>query len=375
MKSEINFDQVGQAGCLRSQAATQAATPAEILSSIRHEIARQRWDHKATGRILFELLIHLTLAVAGTAVFVTATSWWGRACGLIVMVAGSMGVGTNTHTSSHYGSSDKRWVNEWLTWFGYPFFLGLSATFWWHQHVTVHHPAPNVIGVDDDADLWPWFAMTQTEVERSTGWRRWYYENLQWMVFPLALAVNAFNFIKTGWVHVIRMLRDRNRRKQAHWIDLGALILHLVVYLGVPIYFFAPRDVIGFYMLRTVMLGYGMFAMQAPGHFPAEAARISSDQKKADFVLMQTANSVNFDSGWIGRLFSSGLGYQIEHHLFPNLSHIHYRKLSPLVKQMCRENGLPYHSFGWDQVVWKCWMVFRSPRPVISDAETLRQTD
>ncbi|QQS49159.1 MAG: fatty acid desaturase [Acidobacteriota bacterium] len=363
------------AGCLRSQAAgclRQAVLPG-ALPAIRQEIARRGWDRKATGRILLELLFHLTLAITGTVVFVTADAWWARACGLIGLVAGSMGVGTNTHTSSHYGTSEKRWVNEWLTYFGYPFFLGLSATFWWRQHVTVHHHAPNVIGIDDDADLWPWFAMTQSEVERSRGWRRWYYQNAQWLVFPLALAANGFNFVRTGWRHVIRMLRNRGERKRAHWIDLGALALHNVIYLGVPMIFFTPGDVTGFYLLRTALLGYGMFAMQAPGHFPAEAARLAIDQRRADFVLLQTANTVNFDSGWIGRLFSSGLGFQIEHHLFPNLSHVHYRRLSPLVREMCRRNGYPYHSFGWDHVVWKCWMVFRKPRPVVTDAETLRR--
>jgi hypothetical protein len=32
-------------------------------------------------------------------------------------------------------------------------FLGLSATYWWHKHVVLHHPAPNVVGVNGDADL------------------------------------------------------------------------------------------------------------------------------------------------------------------------------------------------------------------------------
>lgn len=344
------------------------------IREIRQEIARRGWDRKATGRILCELVFHIGLAIAGTYVFITAGEWWWKACGMLGVVAGTMGIGTNTHTSSHYGTSEKGWVNELLTYLGYPFLLGLSATFWWHQHVTVHHPAPNVIGVDDDADLWPWFAMTQPEVERVGGWRRFYYEKLQWIVFPLALAANAFNFVKTGWLHVIRALRDGKRRKRSHWIDLCCLILHFVAYLGVPMFFFAPGDVLGFFLLRTTLLGYGMFFLQAPGHFPAEAARISPGHNKSDFVLVQTSNSVNFESGPIGRLFSSGLGYQIEHHLFPGMSHVHYRKLSPLIREICRREGLPYHVFGWDRVVWKCWMVFRTPRPVVAPSELLRRT-
>ncbi|MBL7111134.1 MAG: fatty acid desaturase [Bacteroidales bacterium] len=41
--------------------------------------------------------------------------------------------------------------------------------------------------------------------------------------------------------------------------------------------------------------------------------------------------------------FIGGLNYQIEHHLFPNISHVHYRRISPLVKAMADKYGLPYH--------------------------------
>ena len=347
-------------------------TSARILAELRQQISAGGWDRKATGQILFELSIHVFLALAGIAVIATFDSWWVKACGLIVSTTGSIGVGTNSHTSSHYGTSDRKWVNELLSYFGYPFFLGLSATFWWHQHVTIHHPSPNLIGIDDDADLSPWFAMTQAEIEAASGLRRWYYEKAQWLVFPLALAANGFNFTKTGVVYLIRMLRDPEKRRSAHWIDLTALMLHFGCYLGLPVLFFSARDVLTVYLFRTVSLGYAMFVMQAPGHFPAEAARLSADQQKSDHLLIQTANSVDFRAGFIGRLFSSGLGYQIEHHLFPNLSHVHYRKISPMIEQMCRENGFPYHAYGWDSVVWKCWMVLRYPPPIINDAGTLR---
>jgi linoleoyl-CoA desaturase len=46
------------------------------------------------------------------------------------------------------------------------------------------------------------------------------------------------------------------------------------------------------------------------------------------------------------RVFSwyiGGLNYQIEHHLFPNICHIHYRKLSKIVKETAKEFGIPYH--------------------------------
>jgi len=151
----------------------------------------------------------------------------------LISTAAAMSVATNTHTSSHYATSARRWVNEFLTFFGYPLFLGLSACHWWRQHVVLHHPAPNVIGTDNDVDLEPWFARTRDEVERSTGLRRIYYEKLQWLVFPFAVAFIGFNMQASGWRALVAGLRGAGRSRQ-HWIDLSAMLLHYVVWLAIP---------------------------------------------------------------------------------------------------------------------------------------------
>ncbi len=166
-----------------------------------------------------------------------------------------MGVGTNTHTSTHYATSDKRWVNEALSYFGYPMFLGLSATYWWHKHVVLHHPAPNVVGVDSDADLLPWFAITADEVHASSGLRRFYYDHLQFWLFPLALALNCFSIQMAGWKHLIGMLRHSKGRKSAHWIDLGALVIHYAIWIGVPLLLWPLPAVAGFYFYEPSCWG------------------------------------------------------------------------------------------------------------------------
>ena len=344
----------------------------EALARLRKEIARRGWNRKATGRVLCELSLNLAVALGGIWVFLSSDSMVVCACAMIVSTAGSMGVATNTHTSSHYGTSGKRWVNELLTFLGYPVFVGLSACHWWYQHIVVHHPAPNVIGVDDDADLGPWFARTRDYVTRTSGRRRFYYEKLQWLVFPLTIAFISFNMQKSGWTTLIRALRNPDTRTTKRWIDLGAMIAHYVVWLAIPMMFFAPERVIGFYVLRVGLLGFAMFAVLAPGHFPSEAVCLAPGGGNRDYILLQTAASVNFRTGWIGRFVCSGLEYQIEHHLFPNLSHVYYPKLAPLVRDFCRQYGLPYRCYSWDVVIWKSLSMFRSPSPLTEELETYR---
>ena len=67
---------------------------------------------------------------------------------------------------------------------------------------------------------------------------------------------------------------------------------------------------------------------------------------EADWAVCQLANTANFAPK--SRLFSwyvGGLNFQIEHHLFPNICHIHYRHISKIVKETAEEFKLPYHSY------------------------------
>src|SRR5579872_4705741 len=187
-------------------------TTLEAVTELRRKFARRGWDKKATGRIVFELLIHVAVALIGIAMFMTCHDVALKALGLLISTFGCMGVGTNTHTSTHYATSDKRWVNEALSYFGYPMFVGLSATYWWHKHVVLHHPAPNVVGVDSDSDLLPWFAITADEVRASSGLRRFYYRRLQFWLFPFVLALNCFSIQMAGWRHLLSMLRHSKTR-------------------------------------------------------------------------------------------------------------------------------------------------------------------
>src|SRR5260370_3890356 len=181
-------------------------TTIEVVGELQREFARRGWDKKATNRIVFELSIHVAIALAGIAIFRTCHNPAVRVLGILISSFGCMGVGTNTHTSTHYGTSNKRWVNEALSYLGYPMFLGLSATYWWHKHVVLHHPAPNVVGVDSDADLFPWFAITADEVHTSSRLRRFYYEHLQFWRLPVVRALDCFIIHKRRVSQLIRLL-------------------------------------------------------------------------------------------------------------------------------------------------------------------------
>ncbi len=345
------------------------------MAELRTELRARSLTGPTTARVLVELGFHLLCALGGIALFVIADALPWQALGLLIMTLGNLGVGTNTHTASHHAASSKRWVNDLLTWFGYPFFLGMSATSWRYQHVTLHHRSPNVAGVDGDSNLMPLFALTEPEVQARRGLHRIYLRRAQWLVLPMLAWATGFARQKKCTQRLISVLRDPEQRRWAHWTDAGALVAHVVAWFVVPSLFFPVLDVIGFNLLRVALVGYPLFAVLAPAHYPAGAVALEPGAKPTDAVRLQTATTINFRTGPLGRLWCSGLEYQIEHHLFPTCSHVHYRTMSPLVKAYCDRHGYQHRTLGWAAAIWQTLRVFRRPKPVVRHVDELRVTE
>ena len=77
-----------------------------------------------------------------------------------------------------------------------------------------------------------------------------------------------------------------------------------------------------------------------------EAAGVDPVKIENEWAIHQVKTTANFAfSNRIVTWFVGGLNYQIEHHLFPRISHIHYPAISEIVKQTCEQFDLYYNYF------------------------------
>jgi linoleoyl-CoA desaturase len=329
-----------------------------------------------TTRQVGQFGFHVAMNLGGAALFFAAPDGgagpWLAGAGALISSLGCLGISTNAHTASHDAIFRSRAANQALVHAGFPLLLMVSANYWNHKHLVVHHPVPNVVGLDDDIDLAPVFAFSRDDYERAGAWQqrlfRW-----QWLLFPFALALNGINAQRQGALFLLRKLRS-SRRKLRHWLDLGLLLAHVGLFWALPLVYLPAGEVLGFHLLRMALLGYGMFAAFGAAHFPEEAVAVDKRLAKSDYVLLQTATTVNFTTGRFGRLLCSGVDFQIEHHLFPEFSHTHYPKMAPRMQAFCREHGYPYRTLGWGEAVWKSLTAMARPRPVVRSVEELRAT-
>lgn len=100
-------------------------------------------------------------------------------------------------------------------------------------------------------------------------------------------------------------------------------------------------------------LGFNLlyFCSIAPNHDVAEvavAAQMRGAVGTVDWGEAQVRASANFSTNvpLIGLLLG-GINYQIEHHLFPGVSHAHYPELQQIVRDECEKRGLPYVDHSW----------------------------
>ena len=82
-------------------------------------------------------------------------------------------------------------------------------------------------------------------------------------------------------------------------------------------------------------------------------------------------STIDYTTNFFGRLWVSGLGYQIEHHLFPSICHVHLHELSKMVRDFCAREGYPYRSYSWSEALVKMVQSFQVAKPV-SDLQSCR---
>lgn len=333
----------------------------KALSELRAQIRSEGLDRQSPVLSLSILALHIVLMLGGIAVFVAGELLWLRVLAMLISTYGALGIGMTGHNASHYGVTGWKAVDRTLTYLTMTVLNGISATYWRHKHIRLHHAAPNSIGLDTDIDLLPFFVLNEDEAREARGWRRQLFRVQHWL-FPLAISLNMLNLKFSGFLHLRDELRQPDRRRPALWADLGCVAAHVSCFYVLPMLIWAPLSVVGFNLLREALNGYIVFAAAAPAHFPAEAKFVKGEG--AGLLAGQIYTTVNFRTGFWGRLVCLGAEYQIEHHLLPEANPLKMRRISKIVEAFCVRHQYPYRRLGWLEGIVKSLRIVYEPKPV-----------
>jgi linoleoyl-CoA desaturase len=277
------------------------------------------------------------------------TGSWPLAVALLVMSMGLAGIGLSVmHDANHGAYSRKPWVN---TLMGYSLNLvGANSFNWKMQHNVLHHTFTNVH--DEDEDIGSRGVLRFTP---HSEWKRMHRYQFVYAWFLYGMMTLAWLFFK-DFVRIVRYHKSGLAKKHDASIstEWTILILTKLFYVGyiivIPILFTSLmwwQVLIGVFIMHYIA-GFVLAIIFQPAHviegteFPLPDENNQLENNWAIHQLLTTTNFGN-KSRWFS-WYVGGLNFQIEHHLFPHICHVHYRKISPIVASTAQEFGLPYKS-------------------------------
>jgi len=283
-------------------------------------------------------------------IFGVVTNIWLITLCWAIMGFGIAGIGLSImHDANHGAYSENENVNFWV---GRVLnVVGGFAPTWKIQHNVLHHSYTNVFGHDEDVSP-PIKLLRFSPEDKHYSIHRFQfiYAWLFYGLMTLTWIINKdfqqlYRYKKMG---LTKTENEKFGRLLAELIIVKVIYYIYIIAIPILVMDIAWWSVLLYVVLMHFIAGIILAAIFQPAHvvpetdFPTPDENNSIDNNWAIHQLQTTSNFApksRFLYWYIG-----GLNYQVEHHLFPNICHVHYKKLSKIVKQTAQEYGLPYYS-------------------------------
>jgi linoleoyl-CoA desaturase len=305
---------------------------------------------KSTGNIqLYTKLMVLITAAIGLYVFLVFfnTGIVSGAVGSALMGFTLACIGFNVmHDACHGAYSDKKWLNE---------VLGLSlnamggnAYIWKQKHNIIHHTYTNIDGIDDDIAKMPFIRQCPTQSRLGMHRYQHYYSVFLYMLASV-MWVFMFDFLKYFSASVQQTSFKKMDMKE-HTIFWASKVFYISAFIALPVYMVGWQYwLTGFLTLHAVMgitlaMVFQLAHVVEITHF--EQAKTEDLKVENEWAIHQVATTANFATeNKVVSWFLGGLNFQVEHHLFPRVSHVHYPDISKILKAHCEKYQVRYNSF------------------------------
>ena len=229
--------------------------------------------------------------------------------------------------------------------------VGASSFMWKQQHVAGHHAYTNVEGIDPDIRCSEKDVRRVNEHQPHEPYHRVQHIYLALMYGLLSFKscfvddFNAFFSGRIGWVKVMKFTRGE---AVAFW---GSKLAWAFYYLYLPAKY-SHRSIGQLLALWTVtefVTGWLLAFMFQVAHVVGDVHFFRLNEKNqlnkgwGEAQLMTSADFAHGSKFWTH--FSGGLNYQVVHHLFPGVCHVHYPALAPIIKAAADKHGLHYQIY------------------------------
>lgn len=330
----------------------------EFYQCLQRRVRNYFKENKINPRVSAEMyvkclviLVGLGLGAYGAFFYSFSNFLWSIVCAVLLgFFTAEVGLSI-MHDANHSAFSDKMWLNKVVGWS--LDLCGVSSFMWKQQHVIGHHVYTNVDGADPD------IRVNDPDVRRvytSQPWRPYQVYQHIYLGFLYALlsiksvVADDFMALSRGYIGAVPISQMTLEEQVVFWTGKGVWTAYFVV---LPL-LYGQHDLPRLFFLWAVsqaVTGWLLAFMFQVAHVTSEVEFYSKPTTSPSTVpqgwaATQVQTTADFaHNSWFWTHVSGGLNYQVVHHLFPWVCHMHYPKIAPLVMQTCSEYGLPYVVF------------------------------
>jgi linoleoyl-CoA desaturase len=263
----------------------------------------------------------------------------------LLMGVGLAGIGMSVmHDACHGAYSKKQWINDLLG--GTLYLLGSNVLNWKIQHNVLHHTYTNISGLDEDID-----DKGMIRLSENRPLKRYHkYQFIYAFAFYGLMTVNTLvnDFIRLIRYNKFGLIHSQKKNVTSELFKMIARkIAYLFIIIGLPLLvtnFSIWQILLGFFSMHWVASIILSFVFQMAHVVEGAEQPVRQNEMPVEWSVHQLHTTSDFARnnkllGW----YVGGLNFQIEHHLFPNICHVHYKNIAPIVEKTAQEFGLPYN--------------------------------
>lgn len=255
------------------------------------------------------------------------------------------GIGFNVmHDSAHGSFSRYTWINNMMS---YSLnLMGGDVHLWKTKHNMVHHSFTNIEGVDDDIDIQP---VMRLNLHQKRYWIHRYQHIYGFIFYALNYLFWVFYFdYKKYFSGKIGGTKIKKYQFWDHVSFWATKLTYLFTFIVLPMMMVGVVPTLIGYLVLTCVCGIVIAIVFQLAHIVEETQFHSpadnNHKIEEEWAVHQLQTTSNFATkSKLVHWFTGGLNHQVEHHLFPRISHIHYPALSKIVKDTCKQFGIPYN--------------------------------
>ncbi|MFI5150467.1 MAG: fatty acid desaturase family protein [Bacteroidia bacterium] len=265
----------------------------------------------------------------------------------LIMGLSAAGVGMSVmHDANHGAYSQNKTVNFWLG--GTLNLMGGSIFNWKMQHNLLHHTYTNIHDMDDDIDPKAFMRFSPHSKVRLYHKVQFIYAFFFYGVLTLywALVKDFIQFAKYKREGINRNTPGENTKVILNMIITKVFYVGIFIFLPIFVFHLPVWNVISGFLLMHFVAGIVLTVVFQLAHTVEGTSHPVPNDKgtiENNWAVHQMNTTVNFSrrNKWIS-WYVGGLNFQVEHHLFPTICHVHYPNIAGIVKQTAEESGVPY---------------------------------